>query len=396
MSDKEKDGDVSGETKEFDASAFTGNGIVDSAEGSADVDNSNESGDSDNSNDSGESGDTGESGSEDNSSSNESGDENENFSWTDDNTGGDENDTDDNEGADSNDNNDSDNSDSDNSSNDAVDSGEGDGSNDNSDANGEGDNPPVAFDGSLTDEHFTAFASELGLNAKNLPELKQAMLDLENENKKLKESAPGATNDVINKYNDFLRLSNEELVKEDLKQLGFKDQELDSAMDSLKDNQMLNIEATKVRNAIKGAIAKEQQSITQKTLNEDAKHQEDRDKSVKELQTYLNSQTDMFGFKMAKDEDSLTKVRDNHQKYITSGSYLKDITKDNESLAESAWLWKNRETLLKAARNNGLQQGRSEVLDDIGQPDNGSNGKFADPSGKGEFNASKFGAPSKD
>lgn len=396
MSDKGKDGDVSGETKEFDASAFTSNGIVDSAEGSAEENNSNESGDSDNSNESGDSGDAGESGGEDNSSDNESGNENEDFSWTDDNTGGGENYTDDNEGADNNDNDDSNDSDSDDNSNDADDSGEGDGSNDNSDANGEDNNSPVVFDGSLTDEHFTAFASELGINAKTLPEFKKALEELENENKKLKESSPGVTNDKITKYNEFLKLGNEELLRKDLAAQGFRDDKLDNAIDTLKDNQMLDIEATKVRNAINGAITTEQQSITQKTLNEDAKHQEDRDKSVKELQTYLNNQNEMFGFKMAKDENSLSKVRDNHQKYITSGSYLKDITKDNESLAESAWLWKNRETLLKAARNNGLQQGRSEVLDDIGQPDNGGSGTFADPSGKGEFDASKFGAPSKD
>ena len=370
MSEKEKDGDVSEGTNEFDASAFTESGIVDSIE-------SGESNDSVENND---------------SSGDESDDDNDSFNWADDNSTEDE--SNDNEDADTNSDDDSNNTDSDTIDNDIDDSDKGDGSDNNTDAD-EGDNPPVAFDGSLTDEHFTAFASELGIKATSLSELKEAMLKLENENNQLKESGGVVTNEKINSLQGYLKLDNKELLQKDLEAQGFRGDKLQETLDTLQDNGMLEIEATKVRNAINGAITKEQTSITQESKNADAKRQADRDESVKELQTYLSSQTDMFGFKMAKDEESLGKVRDGHHKYITSGSFLKDITKNNESLAESAWLWRNRETLLKAARNNGLQQGRSEVLNDLGNPDTGGGGKFADPSGKGEFDAAKFGAQPK-
>lgn len=381
MSEKEKDGDVSGETKEFDASAFTSSGIVDSAENSADENNSNESEDSSG---------------EDNSSGDSSEDDNEQFDWADTSTDDNQEDSNDNEDADSSGSDDNNNPPTDADNNDTDDSTETDGSNDNSDADGDGNNSPVVFDGSLTDEHFTAFASELGIKATNMTELKEAMLELEADNKRLQESSGGnVTNKKINSLQEYLKLNSKELLEKDLEAQGFSGDKLSEALDTLQDNGMLEIEATKVRNAINGSIKREQDSLTQGSKDADAKQTADRDNSVKELQTYLNSQTDMFGFKMAKDEESLTKVRDNHHKYITSGSFLQEITKDNESLAESAWLWRNRTTLLKAARNNGLQRGRSEILSDLGNPDTGGSGTYADPSGKGKFDPSKFGASDK-
>ena len=146
---------------------------------------------------------------------------------------------------------------------------------------------------------------------------------------------------------------------------------------------------------IDGAISREEQNAVKSQEEAQAKQEQDRIDSVNELSKHIKGQTEMFGFKMAKDEETLGKVRDSHHKYITNGSFLQDITKDNESLAESAWLWKNRETLLKAARNGGLQQGRSEILNDMHNPDTDKGGGFVSPDGKGEFSVSKFRGSSK-
>ncbi len=380
MSEEVKDGENGEGTQEFDASAFTGNGIVDKADSEAGTDNSNESTDD-------------SSGGQDNEDGEDTG-----FDWshniTDENK---DDETDENADSDSNDDNNHDAGADSN--NEADDSNEGNGStdNDNADADNENvDNSPAVFDGSLTDEHFSAFAEELGLKANNLDELKESMLELEAENKRLQESAGGnVTNKKIDALQSYLKLDDNELIKKDLEAQGFKGEQLQEAIDSLQDNGMLKIEATKVRNAINGSINNERSAITQSARDEDAKQQKDREDSVNALKTYLDNQTDMLGFKMAKDEESLTKVRNDHHKYITSGSFLKEITKDNESLTESAWLWRNRKTLLNAMRNNGLQQGRSEVLNDLTNPDTGGGGSFVSPDGKGEFDASKFAATPK-
>lgn len=248
---------------------------------------------------------------------------------------------------------------------------------------------PVPFEGSLTDDHYVAFAKELGIEANSLDELKTALKTLETENEQLK-STGTVTNDKITKLQGYKKLSTEELVRKDLEAQGFKGDELETTLDTLKDNGMLDIEARKINNAIDKAVELEKNSLTQRSQEEDAKQLASRDKNVKELQTYLGTQDEMFGFKMAKDEESLVKVRDDHHKYITSGSYLNEITKDNQSLAESAFLWKNRKVLFNALKNNGLQQGRAEVLNDLGLPDDNKTVRLPDPGGKGEFDPKKF------
>jgi len=376
MSEEVKDGDNGEGTKEFDASAFSNTGIVDSVEDTT-SNSSNESTDDSSENIEAQ-------GSDDTA-----------FDWSD-------NYTDDNSNEDKNENKDA-NSDSDNdinhdaganNNNETDDTPKGDGSSDDNNENADTNedvNPPAAFDGSLTDEHFSAFADELGIKAKNMTELKEAMLELEADNKRLQESAgSNVTNKKIETLQSYLKFDDKDLLQKDLEAQGFRGDQLQEALDTLQDNGMLKVEAAKVRNAINGSIENERSAITQSARDEDAKQLRDREESVKALQTYLGDQTEMFGFKMAKDEETLTKVRDSHHKYITSGNFLKDITKDNESLAESAWLWKNRETLLKAARNNGLQQGRSEILNDLHNPDTDGGGTFVSPDGKGEFNVSKF------
>lgn len=372
MSEEVKDGDVSEETKEFDASAF-GSGIVDS------VENPTEESLEKSVEDSTETVETKES----------TDDEDNSFDWSDNYSDDDSNESEDTKKEEEAAIVDE--------SNEIVDTPKEEVSaSDNNTDTTEVDNTPAKFDGSLTDEHFSAFAEELGINAKSMTELKDAMLELEADNKRLQESSGNnVTSKKITALESYLKFDDKELLQKDLEAQGFKGEQLEEAMDTLQDNGMLKVEAAKVRNAINSSIQNERSEITQSARDEDAKQLKEREDSVKSLNTYLSKQTEMFGFKMAKDEETLGKVRDSHHKYITNGSFLQDITKDNESLAESAWLWKNRETLLKAARNGGLQQGRSEILNDMHNPDTDKGGGFVSPDGKGEFSVSKFRGSSK-
>jgi len=369
MSEEVKDGDVSGETKEFDPSAF-GKGIVETVENN--TEETPESTTNESLEDSSE------------VTNSENNDDDESFDWSNSYKGDDTDNTEDEksevEDSDANENND-------NTETEVL------SENNNTDADRDIEKTPSAFDGSLTDEHFSAFADELGIKAKSMTELKDAMLKLEEDNKRLQQNAgSNVTNKKIDALQSYLKLDDKELLQKDLEAQGFKGDQLQEAMDTLQDNGMLKVEATKVRNAINGSIENERSAITQGTRDEDAKQLKEREESVKALNTYISNQTEMFGFKMAKDEETLAKVRDSHHKYITSGNFLKDITKNNESLAESAWLWKNRETLLKAARNGGLQQGRFEILNDLHNPDTDKGKGFVSPDGKGEFNVSQFRA----
>lgn len=364
MSEEVKDGDVSEETKEFDANAFS-SGIVESVES---VESPIE--------------ETSNNQVEESVESNDDNDDNDDaFDWSDNYSDDDSNKSEEEEETPIIDE-----------SNEVLDTTQEEVStNDNNTEAIEVDNTPVKFDGSLTDEHFSVFAEELGIKAKSMTELKNAMLELEADNKRLQESSGNnVTSKKITALESYLKFDDKKLLQKDLEAQGFKGEQLEEAMDTLQDNGMLKVEAAKVRNAINSSIQNERSAITSESREKDAKQLKDREDSVKALGSYLNKQNEMFGFKMAKDEESLVKVRNSHHKYITNGDFLKDITKNNESLAESAWLWKNRETLLKAARNGGLQQGRSEILNDMHNPDTDKGGGFVSPDGKGEFNVNKF------
>ena len=99
----------------------------------------------------------------------------------------------------------------------------------------------------------------------------------------------------------------------------------------------------------------------------------------------------MFGFKIASTPEKANEIRKSHQEYIVSGKFLQDITQTEKSLADCAWLWANKDVILKAMQTKGFNSGRRDVLDKIGNPDANANSRtFADPKGSGEFNPSKF------
>jgi hypothetical protein len=217
---------------------------------------------------------------------------------------------------------------------------------------------------------FKAVADELGLKFETVGELKQHLIDIEEENNKLRASSGGgATNETVTKLTNLKNKDSEELVRLSLEKQGFTGEELTDAVDKYIDNGMLEIEAKKIRNTIDNAIVSEQNKITQSTVDSDATQQREHDESVRKLGEHISKTETMFGLSMAKDKDSLAKVQQGHLKYISSGKFMEDVFKDDASLSEAAWFVKNKDTIIKAISNKSLQQGKQAILDDIGEPE---------------------------
>jgi hypothetical protein len=102
----------------------------------------------------------------------------------------------------------------------------------------------------------------------------------------------------------------------------------------------------------------------------------------------------MFGFKMAKDPESLKQVQQGHAEYIKSGKFMDDVFANDESLAEAAWFVRNKKVIINAIANKNLQKGKQSILDDIREPEVVSPQRFRDPEGSNEFDPQKFGATS--
>lgn len=245
----------------------------------------------------------------------------------------------------------------------------------------------------VSTEGFKQVADELGLKFETMDEMKEHLQMIEEENNKLRAaSGSGATNEAVKNLENLLTKDNEDLVRLSLEKDGFSGEELDDAVDKYIDNGLIDIEAKKIRNTIDNAIVGEQNKITQSTVDSDAKQQEEHAESVKNLEEHISKTDTMFGFKMAKDEDSLKNVQQGHAKYITSGKFLDDVFANDESLAEAAWFVRNKDVIIKAIANKSLQKGKNAILDDIREPEVVSPQRFRDPEGSNEFDPSKFTA----
>lgn len=205
----------------------------------------------------------------------------------------------------------------------------------------------------------------------------------------LKERNKGSvTNDKINRLGGYLKLNDKELLEADLKSQGFNEAETKEAIETFTDNGTIKFEAKKIRNGLNRLIDNERNSVL-KQQEANAKREEQEVEQLRSnIKNYIDNSKTMFGFKMAKDEATLKKVQENHYKYTTTEFY-KDITKDEKSLAEAAWLWKHKDVILNAAKNKGLQKGKESVLNQMTNPDTNTSTRIREESTK-EFDAKKF------
>lgn len=255
------------------------------------------------------------------------------------------------------------------------------------------DVPPVETPTETPTVDYAEMSKDYGFEGvTNKEEFDARIKQLSDDNKVYKELAESSlTNDTIKKLERYTRLSAEDLVREDLKLSGVTEDNLETAIRRLKDDGTLNVEADKIRHNVNLAIDGERNKIVQNRKDQDAKQLKDQEDSIRELKEHLDGAETMFGLQMSKDPDKLPEIRKNHHEYITSGSFLKEITGSNESIAEAAWLWRHRETLLKALTNKGTQGGRQEILEDLGNHDATGQKRIVIPDQEG-FNPNKFNA----
>lgn len=248
----------------------------------------------------------------------------------------------------------------------------------------------------VSEDAFKQVAEGLGLDTEQfetVEQLKEHLVSVEEENNKLRNSSgSNATNDAVQRLEALKNKEDEELVKLALEKDGFEGDKLDDAVDRYIDNGLIDIEAQKIRNTIDNAIVNEQNKITQSTVDADATQQQEHQESVRKLEEHIKKTDTMFGFKMAKDNDSLQDVQQGHTKYITSGKFMNDVFANEESLAEVAWFTRNKEVIIKAIANQSLQKGKKAILDDIREPEVVSPQRFRDPEGSNEFDPKKFSA----
>ena len=191
-------------------------------------------------------------------------------------------------------------------------------------------------------------------------------------------------NDTIKNLNSFLELSDKDLVIADMRASKYDDDAIDDTVDRLTDAGLLKREATLIRQQLTKHIHNEKDRLRNEKVQAEKQKAEKATKSRKELQNFIRNKEEFFGGKVSqKDKKQL-------YNYITKGDFAQDIFESHANVAEAAFLWRNKDKIFKMIRTQGVEQGKSKVLDGITSPSRGnrSSNSFEAPS-KG-FDPNKF------
>lgn len=209
---------------------------------------------------------------------------------------------------------------------------------------------------------FSAFAKEAGIEAKDETEFLSKFKEQQKELNDLKSLAlGGVTSKEIESVSSLLKLSNEDLVRHDYKLQGLDENIINEAVDKLKDNGMLDVEAAKVKATINKYINNKKIEKINSDKQAQVQAEQANQANLKAIREQMNKTDTLFGFKIATSEN-MQKARDEHYNYLTSGKFLDEITANPEAAIEASFLWKNKGVILKAMTNKAKSQGKQEVL----------------------------------
>tara|TARA_R110002012_G_scaffold2179_2_gene10447 strand:+ start:6127 stop:7155 length:1029 start_codon:yes stop_codon:yes gene_type:complete len=191
-------------------------------------------------------------------------------------------------------------------------------------------------------------------------------------------------NDTIKNLNGYLELTDKDLVIADMRASKYDDDAIDDTIDRLTDAGLLKREATLIRQQLTKHIHTEKDRLRTEKVQSEKQKDESAKKSRKDLQNFIKNKEEFFGGKVSqKDKKQL-------YSYITKGDFAQDIFESHANVAEAAFLWRNKEKIFKMIKTQGVEQGKSKVLDGITSPSRGnrSSNSFEAPS-KG-FDPNKF------
>lgn len=191
-------------------------------------------------------------------------------------------------------------------------------------------------------------------------------------------------NDAIKNLSSFLDMSDRDLVIADMRAAKYSDDDIEDTIDRLDTSGLLKREATLVRQQLTKHIHSEKDRIRQEQAQAEKSKAESAAKSRKDLQNFIKNKENFFGGKVSqKDKKQL-------YGYITKGKFAQDVFESHANVAEAAFLWQNKEKIFKMIKTQGVEQGKSKVLDGITSPSRGnrSSNSFEAPS-KG-FDPKKF------
>mgnify|MGYP003132956337 CR=1 FL=1 len=173
-------------------------------------------------------------------------------------------------------------------------------------------------------------------------------------------------NSAIDQLQDFLKLSDRDLLQTELKMQGqMEDYEIQENLDKLEDSGMLKYQANSLRGSVRTAIKQEQQKEKTSRVEEKQNKQKRITESRDNLKGFLKDNTMFFGGKVSETE------RMGIYKDICNGKLESLLYKDPGTTSKVMWMLRNPNKLEKVLYGRGLEAGKAQVLDNITTPDLG-------------------------
>ena len=227
-----------------------------------------------------------------------------------------------------------------------------------------------------TEVDWEGISKEAGFEATSKEEFIAKIKDLQ--------KPPVQENDIIKNLNSFLEMDDKDLVIADMRAAKFDDEDIADTVDRLQDAGLLKREAGLVRQQLTKHIHGEKDRIRKEEKESEQQKAESAKNSRKELQSFIKDKEEFFGGKVSqKDKKQL-------YNYIPKGNFAQEVFETHANVAEAAFLWRNKEKIFKMVRTQGVEQGKSRILDGITSPSrkNHSSKSFEAP--KKGFDPSKF------
>lgn len=201
-------------------------------------------------------------------------------------------------------------------------------------------------------------SQEIGVEAKTKEEFV-------NQVKSLIEN-PVKDNETITELQEFVKRSDEELVIADMQASNFDEDYIEDTLNKLKESGLLKREAVQIRTQLQKFIQKERTTLKEQQVNAERQAIEAQTNARKELQSHIKTRDEFFGGKVSSDEKRKL------YNYITKGDFSKEIFETHANVAEAAFLWKNKDKIFKMVRTQGVEQGKSKILNNITSPSKNS------------------------
>ena len=196
---------------------------------------------------------------------------------------------------------------------------------------------------------------ELGIEINSKEDLVNAMNSMQ------KQSKPVQEDNQVSQLRSYLKLSDRDLVAEELRHDGIEEHELEDSIDKLEDSGMLKMKAKSVRRVLNQAIDQHNDRTKKERANAEIQKKESVAKAKEGLKTQIKEMNEFMGGKVTK------KQKEEIYRFAT-GDMMNEIWKDHANVADVAMFMLYREQIEKILRSQGLADGKAAIMDSIVSP----------------------------